>query len=160
MIILEFYGLDPFVVGEVSNEITAKVANLYEVNADSVNFIAHESMVYHDGVDQGSWHILVKVNAPKRSELVQDLVADLLFNTLREVAINVEIIFEYYSDDHHVLRVNPDYPRYMSEDNIVEIDDEIDNEKIRFDDEDDEDEEEDIYTGNIFQDFEKKLNNK
>ena len=78
MITVTFYGLDQFVVGNLSRELTPLVAKLYEVSEDDVIFIAPEAMVFHKGTEQTSWNILIKVNAPKKVSVLQDQMAQLM----------------------------------------------------------------------------------
>lgn len=144
MILLHIYGLDQFVVGDASKELTKPIADLYEVEEDDVNFIATNNMVFHKGVEQTSWHILVEVEAPFGNEDAQDQLVELINNALGEVAINIEYIFKYYSIENHKLMLNEDYPRYLSEDNMV-IFEEQNLEDLVEGEEDDE-----IYTGDIF----------
>ena len=49
MITITIYGLDQFVVGNLSRELTPLVAKLYEVDEDEVNFIAPQAMGFHKG---------------------------------------------------------------------------------------------------------------
>ena len=147
MIYITMYGLDQFVVGNLSRELTPLIAKLYEVEEEDVVFLSPNEMVFHKGVEQTSWNILIKVEAPKKFSFVQDKMADLMLHGIGEVAIHVSVIFSYYSSDDRYQKINDDYPRYITESNIVEFD-ESDEED---DDERDEEEEEDIYTGDIFE---------
>ena len=61
MIYIKVVGLDQFIVGRISREYTDKIANLYEVSSDDVNFVSPNCMIFHKGVEQTSWHVLVNV---------------------------------------------------------------------------------------------------
>ena len=139
------YGLDQFVVGNLSRELTPLVAKLYEVDEDEVNFIAPQAMVFHKGTEQTSWNILILVNAPKKVSVLQDQMAELMLHGIGEVAIHVTVEFTYYSQDDRYTKINSDYPRYISDENLVGIDDEYP-EELEEGEEDDE-----IYTGDIFE---------
>ena len=52
MINIYVYGLDQFVVGDISRELTSSLAKLYEVEEDEINFVAPHDMVFHKGVEQ------------------------------------------------------------------------------------------------------------
>ena len=139
------YGLDQFVVGNLSRELTPLVAKLYEVDEDEVIFIAPQAMVFHKGTEQTSWNILILVNAPKKVSVLQDQMAELMLHGIGEVAIHVIVEFTYYSQDDRYTKINSDYPRYISDENLVGIDDEYP-EELEEGEEDDE-----IYTGDIFE---------
>lgn len=145
MITITMYGLDQFVVGNLSRELTPLVAKLYEVDEDEVNFIAPQAMVFHKGTEQTSWNILILVNAPKKVSVLQDQMAELMLHGIGEVAIHVTVEFTYYSQDDRYTKINSDYPRYISDENLVGIDDEYP-EELEEGEEDDE-----IYTGDIFE---------
>ena len=82
MITLTVYGLDQFVVGQLSKEMTRNLADLYEVSEDDINFIAPANMVFHNGVDQTSWNALVRVNAPKKVMVLQEDAANLIMSII------------------------------------------------------------------------------
>ena len=143
MIIIKVIGLDQFIVGRISKDVSKSVANLYEVDLDDVNFVAPNCMIFHNGVEQTSWHVIIDVNAPKKVEVLQSEMAKLLIKTFKDVAINVEVLFHYYSVDNHYIDINLDYPRYISESNIVGIQEN--------DEEESEIDEQEIFSGNIFE---------
>jgi hypothetical protein len=145
MITITIYGLDQFVVGNLSRELTPLVAKLYEVDEDEVNFIAPQAMVFHKGTEQTSWNILIRVNAPKKVSVLQDQMAELMLHGIGEVAIHVNVEFTYYSQDDRYTKINPSYPRYISEENLVDIDDEYPEDIEEGEGEDE------LYTGDIFE---------
>lgn len=145
MITITFYGLDQFVVGNLSRELTPLVAKLYEVSEDEVIFIAPDALVFHKGTEQTSWNILIKVNAPKKVSVLQEQMAQLMLHGIGEVAIHVTVEFTYYSQDDRYQKINPDYPRFITEENLVGIDDE------EIEDREEGDEDDQIFTGDIFE---------
>lgn len=150
MITVTFYGLDQFVVGNLSRELTPLVAKLYEVSEDDVIFLAPQDMVFHKGTEQTSWNILVRVNAPKKLSVLQDQMAELMMHGIGDVAIHVAVEFYYYSQDDRYQKINESYPRFLSDENLVSVEDE-------FPDNLEEGEEEDqVYTGDIFEGFDDK----
>lgn len=157
MITVTIYGLDQFVVGRLSQEMTPSLAKLYEVDEDEINFIAPENMVFHNGVEQTSWNIIIHVNAPMKVSVLQDDVARFILASIGEVAIHKTIEFYYYSQDNRYTKIDETYPRYITEDNQVNYDDEdyCDDDDCDCHDDDDEDEEE-IYTGDILEGIEEK----
>ena len=150
MINITIYGLDQFVVGRLSRELTPLVAKLYEVDEDEVNFIAPNAMVFHNGVEQTSWNILIEVSAPLKVSVLQDQMAELMLNGIGDVAIHKTIEFKYYSQDSRASKLNGAYPRYITEENIVGIDEDED-----YGEREEGEGEDDIFTGDIFKDLNK-----
>ena len=144
MITITILGLDQYIVGRLSRELTANIAKLYELSGDEVNFVAPSNMVFHNGVEQTSWNVIVRVNAPMKVSVLQDEVANLISVGLKDVAINLAIEFYYYSQDNRYTRFNPDYPRYIASDNVVDF--EADYEEL--------DEGEEVYDEDIFEGIE------
>ena len=149
MITIIFYGLDQFVVGRLSRELTPNIAKLFEVKEDEVNFIAPNDLMFHNGVEQTSWNLLMQVYAPKHCAFVQDDVAKFLLESIGEVAINKVVEFYYYPEGNRYEKINEDYPRYITEENLVDTDTEYD-EDMEEGEEDDQ-----IYTGDIFEGIDK-----
>jgi hypothetical protein len=148
MITLIFYGLDQFVVGRLSRELTPLIAKLYEVEEDEVNFIAPNNMIFHKGTEQTSWNLLIHVHAPMKVSVLQKMMADLLLNGIGEVAIHKAVEFYYYSQDNRFQKINQNYPRFITEDNLVDVDADHDDEELDEGEGDDQ-----IYTGDVFKDF-------
>ena len=145
MITITMYGLDQFVVGNLSRELTPLVAKLYEVDEDEVNFIAPQAMVFHKGVEQTSWNILIEVHAPMKVSVLQDQMAELMLHGIGEVAIHVSVEFYYYSQDNRYQKINDDYPRFITEENLVGVE-----EDEYFDEPEEGEEDDQVYTGDIF----------
>lgn len=153
MIIISIYGLDQFVVGRLSRELSENLADMYETSEDNFTFIANDDTVFHKGVEQTSWDTYVTVKANARYSIIEDIVASFLLNQLSYYSINVTINFEYTDDTHTHQRINKEYPRFITDENIVNVDEGMDEEG---DDEEISDEE--LYDGDIFQDFNNKDN--
>ena len=147
MISLTVYGLDQFVVGKLSHEMTSALADLYEVDKEEILFIAPENMVFHNGVEQTSWNALVKVDAPKKVSVLQEDAARLIMNLVKGPTIHVQVVFNYFSQDNFYESLNEDYPRYIENENLVNFDEDYD-ENIEEGEGDDQ-----IFTGDIFKDF-------
>ena len=148
MITVIFYGLDEFVVGRLSNELTSSLAKLYEVDEDEINFVAPNNMVFHNGVEQTSWNLIIHVHAPLKVSVLQDQVAQFLVKAIGDVAIHKIVEFYYYSQDNRYESINEDYPRYITKSNIVDSEENYDD-----DDCDEGEEEDEIYTDDILKDF-------
>ena len=145
MVTINIYGLDQFVVGELSERISKDIARIYEMDEDEIHFISSNNMVFHKGNEQTSWRVFVEVNAPKKVEVLQNQAASIIAHYISEVAIHLEILFRYYLSDHYYKQMNPDYPLFLEDQNIVNLEEEYheDMEEGEGDDE--------IYTGDIFE---------
>ena len=154
MISITINGLDQFVVGRLSRELTPSLAKLYQVDEGEINFIAPNTMVFHNGVEQTSWNIYIEVLAPRKYEEMQEEAADYLLESIGDLAINKTLTFVYYESDARYQKLNNEYPRYIASDNLVDIDDEYDEDMEEGDGEDQ------IYTGDIFQDLDPNKFNK
>ena len=147
MITVVIYGLDQFVVGRLSREMTPNLAKLYELSEDEILFVAPENMVFHKGVEQTSWNIIIHVHAPKKVSVLEDQVAKLILESIGDVAINKMLEFYYYSQDNRYSKFNEAYPRFIAADNLVNVADED------YEDMEEGEGEDEIFTGDIFQDF-------
>lgn len=157
MIMIEIRGLDQYVIGHYAKDVSSKIANLYEVDEDMVNFYAPESFIIHKGVEQTSWNALIIVRAPDKYKYFQDKVAHFLLETTKDFIINVAVEFDYYDEKNHYERINHEYPRYISETNMVNL--EIENEEEQEEDNcscEEHESNSSIYEGNTFKDFDKK----
>ena len=144
MVTISIYGLDQYVVGHYSKEHTKNLASLLEVDENDVVFYSPNAYVFHNGVEQTSWNTIVKVNAPEQCEKLEDKVANYIIQTLKEFSIHLVVEFSYYHKHHRYEFVNKEYPRYISEENVVNVEDEEYQEG------------EEIYDGNMFEGFEEK----
>ena len=149
MITIIVYGLDQFVVGDLSRDMTPSLAKLYEVDENEIVFIATQNMVFHSGTEQTAWNVLIHVHAPLKVSVLQDQVASFLLESIGNVGIHKVVEFYYYSQDNRFEKIDDTYPRYMADDNIVDIDAEY-NEDIEEGEEDDQ-----IFTGDIFEGIKK-----
>ena len=147
MITIVIYGLDQFVVGRLSREMTPNLAKLYELSEDEILFIAPNDMVFHNGVEQTSWNIIIHVHAPKKVSVLQDQVAKLILESIGDVAINKVVEFYYYSEDNRYSKLNESYPRFIASDNLVDVAEED------YEDMEEGEGEDEIFTGDIFQNF-------
>ena len=147
MITVTIYGLDQFVVGRLSREMTPNLAKLYETSEDEILFVAPENMVFHKGVEQTSWNIIIHVNAPMRTKIVEKQVATFILESIGDVAINKVVEFYYYSEDNRYSKLNESYPRFIAADNLVDVAEED------YEDMEEGEGEDEIFTGDIFQNF-------
>lgn len=143
MIRITVYGLDQYTVGHYSKEHTANLAQLFETKPENIIFVSPESYVFHNGVEQTSWNAVIKVDAPEKYKVLEAKVAKYLLETLKEFSIHLSLQFEYFHSHHEYEHVNKDYPRFIKEDNLVNVEEsEEDNE---------------LFEGNVFEGMEEKL---
>ena len=162
MITISIYGLDQFVVGHYSKEHTSNLANLMETESANISFFSPNAIIFHNGVEQTSWNTLVIVRCPKKLQVLEKKIADYFIKTLNQFTINVLVQFDYFEQDSSYQYLNPDYPRFITTDNIqteeeVEEHDHCDDEECDCHHDHEEENAEDIYLGNAFEGFEDKL---
>lgn len=115
MINIFIYGLDQFVVGDLSERMTEVLSKVYEVKEDKINFVAPNDMIFHNGVEQTSWRVLVEVKLPTEFEYLELQAKEIILHYISEVAVHVEVVFFYYENKHHHASINKDYPLYLTE---------------------------------------------
>ena len=152
MITISIIGLDPYLVRQISKEMTPKLAELYEISEDKIDFYAPECLFIHNGVEQNTWNVLVRVNAPLKIKVLENKAVKIISEYMKDACINLAIYFYYYSEDNRYEFIDSSHPRFMTESNSVSVEEDYDE-----DYEDSEDGEEN-YLGNIFADFDKKMN--
>ena len=150
MILISIFGLDQFVVGKYSSEHTENLAQAFECEEEAINFYAPYSMIFHKGVEQTSWNCLVVISLEEKYKPFEEKVTNYIFKTLKDFCVHIEIRFSYHENDSAYKLINDDYPLYLTEKNVVEFNEES------FDDEDEVNEDR-IYTGNVFEGMEDKL---
>lgn len=146
MITVSLLGVDKCLAPELVKKIHNKLADLYESNPEEVIFYAPESFLIFDGVEQTSFQLNIVIDAPKKYKNLEKNVANYLLKALTDFAIHIHVLFRYFEEENEYSYINEDYPRYMTETNV-----------LKYDDEDDENAEE-PYLGNVFADYEDKFN--
>ena len=61
MVFVEIFGIDPYMLRQVSRDLTPKLAKICETDENSINFYAPEGLLVHNGVEQNAWNITIKV---------------------------------------------------------------------------------------------------
>lgn len=145
MITITLIGLDQYTVAHYSKDHTKNLADLFETSEENILFVATDSLTFYKGVDQPSWNSIVRVNAPTKFEAVSKTVAKYLISTLKDFSINLAVEFYFYHDHDRYEHINPDYPRFLTEDNIANVEEE------------ELPEGEELYEGNIFEGYQDKL---
>ncbi|MFA6755020.1 MAG: hypothetical protein WCR97_00725 [Bacilli bacterium] len=146
MITITILGLDPYLLRDISKDCTKKLADIYECKSEDIDFFSPEGLYVHEGVEQNTWNVLVRVHAPLKVKVMEKDAAKILHEYIKDTCVNMAIEFYYYSQDNRYDFLNKDHPRFMTEENTVVED------KEEFVQE----EGEEPYLGNIFEDFNKK----
>ena len=149
MINIFVYGLDQFLVGDLSEQLTEVLAKTYETEEKNIIFVAPNDMVFHNGVEQTSWRVIVEVRLPEEFGYLQQQAKEVILHYISEVAVHVEVTFLYYSKRDHYESINKDYPLYLTEEasqSHLTTDSYDEDQELTEGDGDDE-----IYTGDIFE---------
>lgn len=145
MITISIIGLDPYLVRQISKEMSAKIADIYETTVDNINFYSPECLFIHNGVEQNTWNVLVKVNAPLKVKVMERDAAKIIHEFVKDACVNMAIEFYYYSQDNRYEYIDKNHPRFMTEENTVIEEDETLEDG------------EEPYLGDIFENFEEKI---
>ncbi len=145
MILITFEGLDPFVTGRYSREHLKNLASLFETKEEEISFFVPNGTIVHEGIEQTSWNIVVKVECSMKYQGLEKNVAAYLLKTLKDFAIHCTVLFSYHDERHLHSFVNEKYPLYLSHDEIQEAEEAL------------EEAEEEVYTGDIFAEHKEEL---
>lgn len=126
MILISILGLDQFVVGHYSKDHTKNIADLLETSCDNVNFYAPYAYMFHEGVEQTSWDVLVRVHLPSKYQVFEKQLSNYFLKTMVDFAINVTVNFEYFDEHHEYQRLSDKYQRFLTDDNLKSDDEEYD----------------------------------
>jgi len=148
MILIKVYGLDQFVVGNYSKENTKNLANVFEAKEEDIMFYSPNSYIFHKGVEQTSWNTVIEVVCDEKYHALQANITKYLIESFKLFTINIHVIFTYVNNHHVFEHFNKEYPQYISDKNLVKVEDE------NLDDIDVTDEDK-VYTGDVFKDFKK-----
>ena len=122
MIIVTLKGADVFLSGEVERALFPTLAKVYNVDENELILHAQDGYLYHDGMDQTSFNLLVEIVAPEDYVDSEEMVASILMESSKNYSVHVRILFSYYDSTHYYERVNKDYPEYITEMQKVEVD--------------------------------------
>lgn len=145
MVIISYTGLDLYLIGELNGKIHGKVCKILNAKEEDVIFSGYDSFVFYKGHEQTSINLIIKVEMDEKYKCYQKDLADLLIETSKEYSLHCFVYFSYYQNENSYLSVNENYPRYLTSEN--EKNEEDYDENLEYS-------EEEIYTGNIFKDFE------
>lgn len=150
MITISLLGMDAYEAISVTEKLHKKLVNIYGIEDDELEFFAPTSFIIHNGFEQTSFRLNVKVEAPFDEEDKEDEVKEAILEGLKDIAIHIRILFTYFEPEHEYMHIDDTYPLHMSESNTVKVD----THDHEHDDEDDYEEEyEEPYMGDIISEF-------
>lgn len=145
MINIVLKGIDIYLAGDFEKKLIAPLAKVMKVHEREIVLSALESLVYHNGVEQTSMHLYIDVECDKKYAQYEKEVADLILGLSKQFAIHTHVLFKYYETIHLHEEIDHQYPLYLDEGNIANVEqtqEDIENGNI------------DIFDGNIFKDYE------
>ncbi len=162
MITVSLLGMDYYQAIDVTKKIHNRLVEIYRCKDEDLVFFAPESFLIHDGIEQTSFRLNIRVEAPDMYMDRESEVKEALFDALKDVAIHFRLLFTYFEPEHEYLKIDDTYPEYMTEKNVVkaETDDEHDHDHEEDDDDDSYSEEyEEPYMGDIIGEFDAYVQN-
>ncbi len=152
MITVSLLGMDYYQAIDVTKKIHSKLVEIYRCKDEDLVFFAPESFIIHDGIEQTSFRLNIKVEAPEMYMDRESEVREALFDSLKDVAIHFRLLFTYFDPEHEYLKIDDTYPEYMTENNVVKAEDSHDHEE-EDDDQSYSEEYEEPYMGDIIGEF-------
>lgn len=131
-----------------------KLVDAYQIGDDELEFQAVDSFIIHDGFEQTSFHLNLQVLAPESKEIMENEIADLIFDELKDLSIHMRVNFIYFEEEHEHVKIDEDYPLYMNDHNTVKAEDEHEHEHEKHDEEETYDE---PYMGDIITEFDEYI---
>lgn len=120
MISISISGLDLYIVGHLSKSLLKTLSAAFHTAEELISFRGTEAVIFHEGIDQNAWETLVQIQVPQTVKFSEAEVAKILYQGLKEHTIHIHVSFSYYAPDHRHSFVSKDYPRFITESNVVE----------------------------------------
>lgn len=161
MITIKLFGMDSYEAIRYTKKLNKKLAELYDVSENEIEFFACEGFIIHNGFEQTNFRLDVEIEAPEQFEELENEVKDSICDFLREenVAVHFRFLFTYFDPSHEYLLTDESYPLYMNDNNTVKAKNEEDEEVDTSSDSDDEEEYDEPYMGDIIGEFDEFIKN-
>ena len=143
MVNIVLKGVDEFLGSHVDEVISPQVAKILNINQDEVILTCLHSIIYHQGVDQTSYHMIVNLELSEKYRPFEEKLAEYILSISKNFAVHCQVSFSYCENKIYS-RIDEDYPLYVTNSNEVVI-------------EENEDENEEVYLGDMFANFEEQL---
>lgn len=119
MIIISLLGMDQYYAIDVTKKLHHELINIYGCKDEELLFFAPQSFLIHNGIEQTSFVLEVRIDAPEIYKDKELRVKDYLTSALQDISIHFHFLFNYFRPHHEYLVKNEDYPLYMTEENTV-----------------------------------------
>ena len=113
--LIELIGMDAYRVGEVSRLVQPKIQKNAAFQSYPILFSGSESSLYHDGVDQNTWIVVVKIYLEEALISFASSLQTMILDALKEDTIHVQFITLPLPSTALRLEKHEDYPLYVSE---------------------------------------------
>ncbi|MGI6714223.1 MAG: hypothetical protein ACOX3K_04205 [Bacilli bacterium] len=155
MITITILGLDHYVTGEISKQAIPALSQMLRIPETDILFFGPEGGLYFQGVDQTSWQGVIIVTLPETLKNKERDIAAYLLTSTSDSLLNLSVEFHYFATGSYYERVNEDYPRFLREDDLQQLEADEENDDAGVDEEEHQSGEE-VYHGNAFADFEER----
>ena len=145
MINIVLKGVDEFLGSHVDEVVSPQVAKILNVSNDEVVVTCLHSIIYHNGVDQTSYHMIVNVELEEKYRSLEEKLAEYILSVSKNFAVHCQVSFSYCENKVYS-RIDEEYPLFVTNSNEVII-------------EDNEEETQEVYLGDMFANFEEQLKN-
>lgn len=142
MIFITIEGADQYLAMEFSKDIEPKIIKALNIKENEINFICPESFFVHNGQEQTSFHALITIKLPTKFKDRQQELISIISKDIKSLSVHSHFLFIYFDEENEYDNIDNEYPLYLSEDNMVKVNDEEENK-----------EDEEPYTGNIFEEL-------
>lgn len=144
MINVVLKGVDEFLGSHVEAVLSPQIAKILKVDGDEIMFVCLHSMIYHGGIDQTSYHMIVTVELDEEYREKERELAEYILEASRNFSVHCHVNFVYLASKSYA-RIEKDYPLFVTASNEVEIE------------ESEAEDEEEIYLGDVFADFDRQM---
>ncbi len=141
-------GVDEYLGVHVEEVLLPGLMKITKAEETEIIFTCLHSIIYHNGVDQTSLHMVIDLDLDPKYISLEKQIADYLLEESSKFSIHAHIQFNYVNGKSYH-RIDESYPYYVTDKNSIEIEDD-----------EDEEVEQEIFTGNIFENFEEKIKEK
>ena len=145
MINIVLKGVDEFLGSHVDEVVSPQVAKILNVSSDEVVVTCLHSIIYHNGIDQTSYHMIVNVELEEKYRSQEEKLAEYILSVSKNFAVHCQVSFSYCENKVYS-RVDEDYPLFVTNSNEVVV-------------EENQDEPQEVYLGDMFANFEEQLKN-
>lgn len=153
MIIVSILGMDYYEAIEKTEGLHTKLAEAYRIPDNQLEFFAPQSFIIHDGIEQTSFRLNIKIEAPVGTKDKEAEVRNILFDHFKNTAIHMRVLFTYFEPEHEYLKIDDEYPKYMTPSNVVRAERQHQEEEEESAQEEFEEQYEEPYMGDIITEF-------